>query len=194
MKKVDKKTLLRVWDYLKFYKMKFFGSILLSITMTILNVLEPFIIGFAITEIGRNVSDMLKGVEGAGINYDYLSKVLLIYFVRALLYQGTNLYSQLFMTDVVQDAMHDLRKDLSNKLNRLPIAYFDSNQFGEVSSKVPYDVDSIANALTHSLPQLMNAVLQITFAIILLFTLSWKLALTLVFMYPFARSISYNTT
>ena len=189
MKKVDKKTLLRVWDYLKFYKMKFFGSILLSITMTILNVLEPFIIGFAITEIGRNVSDMLKGVEGAGINYDYLSKVLLIYFVRALLYQGTNLYSQLFMTDVVQDAMHDLRKDLSNKLNRLPIAYFDRNQFGDVLSKVTNDVDSIANALQQSLLQVLNAVLGITFALIMMFTISWKLALTMVVLIPLASTL-----
>ena len=155
MKKVDKKTLLRVWDYLKFYKLKFFGSILLTVAMTILNVLEPFIIGFAITEIGRNVSDMLKGVEGAGINYDYLSKVLIIYFVRALLFQATNLYSQLFMTDVVQDAMRDLRKDLSDKLNRLPIAYFDRNQFGDILSKVTNDVDSIGNALQQSLLQVL---------------------------------------
>ena len=194
MKKVDKKTLLRVWDYLKFYKMKFFGSILLSITMTILNVLEPFIIGFAITEIGRNVSDMLKGVEGAGINYDYLSKVLLIYFVRALLYQGTNLYSQLFMTDVVQDAMHDLRKDLSNKLNRLPIAYFDRNQFGDILSKVTNDVDSIANALQQSLLQVLNAVLGITFALIMMFTISWKLALTMVVLIPLASTLSKKIT
>ena len=137
---------------------------------------------------------MLKGVEGAGINYDYLSKILLIYFIRALLYQATNLFSQMFMVDVVQEAMRDLRRDLSEKMNRLPISYFDKNQFGDILSKVTNDVDSIANALQQSLLQILNAVLGITFALIMMFTISWKLALIMVVMIPTAYVLSKKIT
>ncbi len=194
MKKINTRTFFRLWRYLEKYKGKFLGSISLTVLMTIFNVLEPFILGLAITEIGRNISDMLKGVEGAGINYAYLSKILLIYFIRALLYQATNLFSQMFMVDVVQEAMRDLRRDLSEKMNRLPISYFDKNQFGDILSKVTNDVDSIANALQQSLLQILNAVLGITFALIMMFTISWKLALIMVVMIPTAYILSKKIT
>lgn len=186
--------LLRVWQYIRKYKIQFFGSIILTVSMTILNVLEPFVLGLAITELGNNVADMIRDVPGAGINYLYLRNILIIYFIRAIAYQLSNLFSQRLMTKVVQMSMRDLRRDLDAKINRLPVSFFDSQSFGDVLSRVTNDVDSISNALQQSLLQVVNAILGITFAIIMLLFISWKLTIVAIIMIPAAYLISKKIT
>lgn len=186
--------LLHVWQYIRKYKIQFFGSIILTVSMTILNVLEPFVLGLAITELGNNVADMIRDVPGAGINYLYLRNILIIYFIRAIAYQLSNLFSQRLMTKVVQMSMRDLRRDLDAKINRLPVSFFDSQSFGDVLSRVTNDVDSISNALQQSLLQVVNAILGITFAIIMLLFISWKLTIVAIIMIPAAYLISKKIT
>ena len=186
--------LLHVWQYIRKYKIQFFGSIILTVSMTILNVLEPFVLGLAITELGNNVADMIRDVPGAGINYLYLRNILIIYFIRAIAHQLSNLFSQRLMTKVVQMSMRDLRRDLDAKINRLPVSFFDSQSFGDVLSRVTNDVDSISNALQQSLLQVVNAILGITFAIIMLLFISWKLTIVAIIMIPAAYLISKKIT
>ena len=152
--------------------------------MSILNVAEPYILGLAITEIGNNVADMLRNETNAGINYPFIYRIMLIYFLRALVYQATILFSQRFMTKVVQAAMQDLRADLDEKINRLPVSFFDSQSFGDVLSRVTNDVDAVSNALQQSLLQIVNAILGIFFAVTMLVLISWKLAIVAFIMIP----------
>lgn len=191
MKIIKKKNeLLRLWKYLNVYKIQFFSALFLTIVMSIVSVLEPYVLGLAITELGNNVADMLKNIPGAGINYEYLFKILVIYFVRALIFQFTTYYSQILMANVVQNSMRDLRRDLDNKLNHVPISYFDSHPFGDILSRVTNDVDSVSNALQQSLLQIINAFLGISFALFMLIFISWKLAVIAIFMIPIAYLIS----
>lgn len=194
--KTIKKTnqLLRLWEYLKVYKIQFFSSIVLTILMSILNVVEPYILGLAITELGNNVASLLQHAPGAGINYDYLLKILIIYFIRAIFFQLTTLFSQILMANVVQNSMRDLREDLDNKLNRIPLSYFDSHPFGDILSRITNDVDSVSNALQQSLLQIMNAFLGISFALVMLIFISWKLTLVALVMIPAAYFISRKIT
>ncbi|UJF16690.1 ABC transporter ATP-binding protein/permease [Jeotgalibaca sp. MA1X17-3] len=186
----EKNELLRLWKYLNVYKIQFFSALFLTIVMSIVSVLEPYVLGLAITELGNNVADMLKNIPGAGINYEYLFKILVIYFVRALIFQFTTYYSQILMANVVQNSMRDLRRDLDNKLNHVPISYFDSHPFGDILSRVTNDVDSVSNALQQSLLQIINAFLGISFALFMLIFISWKLAVIAIFMIPIAYLIS----
>lgn len=186
--------LIRIWVYLRTYKYQFFGSIFLTIIMSILNVLEPYILGLAITELGNNVADLLRNVPGASINYDYLIKILVIYLVRAIAYQLTILFSQMMMANVVQNSMRDLRRDLDEKINRVPVSYFDSHAFGDILSRITNDVDSVSNALQQSLLQVVNAFLGISFALFMLIFISWKLTLIAVIMIPAAYLISKKVT
>lgn len=190
--KTLKKTneLVRLWKYLNVYKLQFFSALFLTVLMSIMSVLEPYVLGLAITELGSNVADMLKNVPGAGINYEYLFKILVVYFVRALIFQFTTFYSQIFMANVVQNSMRDLRRDLNTKLNHVPISYFDRHPFGDILSRVTNDVDSVSNALQQSLLQIINAFLGISFALFMLLFISWKLAIIAIVMIPMAYLIS----
>ena len=186
--------LFRIWEYVGVYRGRFITSILLTVLMSILNVLEPFILGLAVTELGNNAAAMLQNLPGAGINYPYLRNILILYFLRALGYQLTNLFSQRLMTSVVQYAMRDLRCDLDSKINRLPVSFFDSQSFGDVLSRVTNDVDAISNALQQSLLQIVNAILGISFALVMLVLISWKLTLVALIMIPAAYVISRKIT
>lgn len=194
MKEARPNQLLRLWTYLRHYRYAFFGSLFSATVQSILNVLEPFILGLAITELSNNVADMLREVPGAAINYSYLGRILLIYFIRALVYQISILTSQRLMTNAVQNAMRDLRRDLAEKINRLPVSYFDTNAFGDVLNRVTINVDSIANAMQQSLLQIFNAILGISFAFIMMTLISLKLTLVVVVMIPTAYFVARKIT
>src|SRR5699024_8031422 len=162
------KSFKRIWPYLKDYEGRVVLSLFLVFTQVITNVLEPFIFGLIITEISSNVIDMIRGVPAAGLNYSYIYTVIIIYFVRGLINQASGFGSNYFMTEAVQNMTFDLRSDITRKLNRLPVSYFDQHQFGNILNRITNDVDTIANAFQISLLQVFNAVLQLIFVILMM--------------------------
>lgn len=194
MRTANPNQLLRLWTYLRPYKVSFFISLFSAMVQSILNVLEPYILGIAITELSNNVADMIRDVPGAAVNYSFLSRILLIYFGRAILYQLSILLSQMLMTNAVQNAMRDLRGDLAEKINRLPVSYFDANAFGDVLNRVTSNVDAIANAMQQSLLQIFNAVLGITFALVMMTIISLKLTVVVLVMIPTAYFLARKIT
>ena len=135
-------SFLRIWPFLKPYKGRLFGSLILVTLQVIANVLEPFIFGLMITEITANVVDMIRGVDGAGLNYSYLYTMLIIYFIRGVIGQISTYGSTYFMTEAVQNMTFNLRGLISNKLNRLPVSYFDQHQFGNILNRITNDIDT----------------------------------------------------
>ncbi len=188
------RQLLQLWSYLSKYRLQFFSALFLTVLMAVANVFEPYIIGLAITELGKNVVAIYNGVPGAGINYEYLIWILLLYFGRALMFQVTTLFSQRLITKVVQQSMMDLRADLDQKINRLPVSFFDRQSLGDILSRVTNDVDSISNALQQSLLQIVNAILGITFALSMLLFISWRLTIIALIMIPLSYVISKKIT
>ena len=174
----------RLWNYIKPYKLQFFGSIIATIIMTASSAIEPVVLGLAITEITRNLADIHANVEGAQINYSYISWVCMLYFIRGMFFHGSQYLGQFWLTNVVQNAIFDLRRDISDKINRLPVSYFDREQTGDILSKMTNDVDSVSNALQQSFLQMVNAVLAIILAIVMMLYLHWKLALVLIASIP----------
>ncbi|GBD62738.1 putative ABC transporter permease/ATP-binding protein [Tetragenococcus halophilus subsp. flandriensis] len=96
----------------------------------------------------------------------------------------------LLMTGVVQSSMKDLRKDISHKINRLPVSYFDTHQQGNVFSRVTNDVDVVSGALQQSLVQLVNAFLSIVLSVSMMFYINVYMALAAVLMIPASYFIS----
>ncbi|HHU19450.1 MAG TPA: ABC transporter ATP-binding protein [Bacilli bacterium] len=184
------KSFKRIWPYLKNYKGRVFSSLFLVFTQVITNVLEPFIFGLIITEISSNVIDMIRGVPAAGLNYSYIYTVIIIYFVRGLINQASGFGSNYFMTEAVQNMTFDLRSDITRKLNRLPVSYFDQHQFGNILNRITNDVDTIANAFQISLLQVFNAVLQLIFVILMMIWIQWQFALIMVIVIPLSGYIA----
>lgn len=174
----------RIWRYLAVYKLSIFLAIFLKMVSAVMNALEPFVLGLVITELTTNLLDMAQGVEGAGINVPYIAFLLLVYAVRALFYEIGSYGSNYFMTKGVQEAIRDLRQELSHKINRLPVSYFDQHQHGDLLGRFTSDVESVSNALQQSVLQIVNAVLTLSLALAMSFWLDASLALFVLILVP----------
>lgn len=186
-------SLARLWSYLKAYRFSVFFAVFLKVLSVVMSVLEPFVLGLAITELTKNLLDMANGLAGARINTGYIGTVLIIYLFRGLLYELGSYYSNYFMTNAVQSMTQDLRNEMTEKINRIPVSFFDKHQFGDLLGRFTSDVETVSNALQQSFLQIVNAVLTIVLVMGMVLYLNFQLALVVILSIPVtyfgARSI-----
>ena len=174
----------RLWSYLKVYKFAVAFAIFLKILSVFMSVVEPFVLGLAITELTNNLLDMAKGVAVAQINVSYVGWVMVLYFLRAIFYEIGSYYSNYFMTNAVQATIRDLRDELSHKINCVPVSYFDKHQFGDLLGRFTSDVEAVSNALQQSFLQVINAVFTLILVIIMVLVLNLQLGIIVVVSIP----------
>lgn len=174
----------RLYHYISPYKVGFVGALFLAIIAVVMNALMPFVTGLPTTRIAQNIKN------GESLDFNYIFKILVILFIIGLVYSSASFLAQWFMTQVVQKSMKDLRTDISQKINRLPVSYFDTHQFGDVLSRVTNDVDAVSNALQQGLIAIVNALLGITMAVVAMLTINVKLALLVMLIIPLSLVIS----
>ena len=186
-------SLARLWSYLKTYRFSVFFAVFLKVLSVVMSVLEPFVLGLAITELTKNILDMAKGLSGAGINTGYIGTVLIIYLFRGFLYELGSYYSNYFMTNAVQSMTQDLRNEMTEKINRIPVSFFDKHQFGDLLGRFTSDVETVSNALQQSFLQIVNALLTIVLVMGMVLYLNFQLAIVVILSIPVtyfgARSI-----
>ena len=186
-------SLARLWSYLKAYRFSVFFAVFLKVLSVVMSVLEPFVLGLAITELTKNILDMANGLAGAGINTGYIGTVLIIYLFRGLLYELGSYYSNYFMTNAVQSMTQDLRNEMTEKINRIPVSFFDKHQFGDLLGRFTSDVETVSNALQQSFLQIVNALLTIVLVMGMVLYLNFQLAIVVILSIPVtyfgARSI-----
>ena len=186
-------SLARLWSYLKAYRFSVFFAVFLKVLSVVMSVLEPFVLGLAITELTKNLLDMAKGLSGVSINTGYIGTVLIIYLLRGLLYELGSYYSNYFMTNAVQSMTQDLRNEMTEKINRIPVSFFDKHQFGDLLGRFTSDVETVSNALQQSFLQIVNALLTIVLVMGMVLYLNFQLAIVVILSIPVtyfgARSI-----
>ena len=186
-------SLARLWSYLKAYRFSVFFAVFLKVLSVVMSVLEPFVLGLAITELTKNLLDMANGLSGASINTGYIGTVLIIYLFRGLLYELGYYYSNYFMTNAVQSMTQDLRNEMTEKINRIPVSFFDKHQFGDLLGRFTSDVETVSNALQQSFLQIVNALLTIVLVMGMVLYLNFQLAIVVILSIPVtyfgARSI-----
>lgn len=189
MKKI-KNTISKISPFVKPYKWPFIGAIIFVIIAAVFTALAPMTEGLIITQLTKDAFDMAKGVAGASVNFNYIIKILI---VLAFVYVGgtASTYAASFMlTNAIQNTMRDLRNAVQDKIRKLPVSYFDKNSYGDVLSRITNDIDTISNALQQSFVQVVNAVLSLTFALIMMFTINVKMALVAILIIPISYMIS----
>ncbi|CAM1659555.1 putative ABC transporter ATP-binding protein [Streptococcus oralis] len=177
-------SLARLWSYLKAYRFSVFFAVFLKILSVVMSVLEPFVLGLAITELTKNLLDMANSLAGARINTGYIGTVLTIYLFRGLLYELGSYYSNYFMTNAVQSMTQDLRNEMTEKINRIPVSFFDKHQFGDLLGRFTSDVETVSNALQQSFLQIVNAVLTIILVMGMVLYLNFQLAIVVILSIP----------
>ncbi len=139
------------------------------------------------------VADMLEGVDmvpGVGIDFEALATVLLIVIA---IYVGSSILSFLqgyLLNDVVQNTIYQLRSDVEDKLNRLPLSYFDRQPRGELLSRVTNDIDNVSQSLQQTMSQLLTSILTVGFVVVMMFLISPSLALVALITVPVAMVVA----
>ena len=174
----------RLWSYLQAYRFPLYLAIFLKIVSVIMSVIEPVVIGLAITELTKNTLDLIKGVESAHINVSYVGLVLVVYLLRGLIYELAAYYSNYFMTNAVQATVQDMRNEMTDKINRTSVSYFDKHQFGDLLGRFTSDVETVSNALQQSFLQVVNAVFTLALVIGTVLYLNLQLGAIVVITIP----------
>lgn len=172
------------------YKWKFIIALFLQFFGAVLGTLNPFIIGFITTELGKNVMDMAVGKPGAEVNLPYIATIVAILGISTVVRQGAT-YSASFLTaGCVQNSFKDLRSKISDKINRIPVSYYDRHQLGIIYNYITNDVDAVSNAMQQSLMPLVYALTNISMTFIMMLVISVPLGLVCLLMLPISFLIA----
>ena len=180
-------TLKKLLAYLKPYHFKIGMVMVFAVCSTIFNILGPKILAKATDKLSEGI--MAKVANTGGIDFNYIVKILLILVV---LYAASSLFSYIMgwiISGVSQDAAFSLRKDISEKMNRLPLSYFDKHSSGDILSRVTNDIDTIAQSLNQSLSTLISNVVTLVGIFIMMLTISWQMTLIAVVVLPVSMTM-----
>ncbi|RGX07762.1 ABC transporter ATP-binding protein [Paraclostridium sordellii] len=177
-----KGTLKRLIMYLKTYKSSITLVIIAAILSSIFSIVSPKILGQATTKIFEGV--MLKAKGQGRIDFAFIYKVLIILVILYIISSIFNYMQQYIIVSVAQKTVYDMRQDIYNKLNRLPLNYFDTHTYGEVLSKVTNDIDNISSTLQQSMTQLITSIVIIVGVVIMMLTISPIMTLVTVLTIP----------
>ena len=143
-------------NHLSQYKFRLFIVFLFALASTIFSIVGPKILGNATTEISKGIMSKIAGSSGIdfGVVGNILLTVLALYVISALF----SFIQGMIMTGVAQKLTYDLRDDLSRKIHKLPMNYFDKNTNGEVLSVITNDIDTLSQNLNQSVTQIITAI------------------------------------
>lgn len=177
-------TLKRLLVYLRPFRLQIIIVFITAILSTLFGILGPRIMGQATTELFEGVKRKMSGLPGGGINFDYIIKIL---GILAILYIASGIFNyiqQLIMATVTQKTMYNMRRDVNNKLSRLPLKFFDSHSHGEILSRVTNDIDNISNTLQQSATQLITSVITLVGIVVMMLVISPAMTLILLITLP----------
>ncbi|MGZ3636838.1 MAG: ABC transporter ATP-binding protein [Ktedonobacterales bacterium] len=185
-------TLRRLLGYFRPQVVRLTIVFVAAIIGTVFNVIGPKILGLATTKLFEGFVAKLQHIPGAKIDFDYIGQVLLIlaglYVVSAIFIY----VQQYIMAGVAQKTVYTMRRQVEEKLGRLPLKFYDSRTHGEIMSRAVNDMDNISNTLQQSVTQLITAVVTLVGVVVLMLTISWLL--TLVVLVTLPLSIIVTTT
>ncbi|GGD93055.1 ABC transporter ATP-binding protein [Paenibacillus nasutitermitis] len=167
-----KGTLRRLTGYLRPHRFALLIVLITAVLSTVFSILGPKIMGKATTELFAGVMGRINGVEGAKIDFTYIGDILLVLIGLYIISSLFSYIQQYVMAGVAQKTVYDLRKDVNEKLARLPLKFFDSRTHGEILSRAVNDVDNISNTLQQSLTQLITSVVTLVGVIVMMLTIS----------------------
>ncbi|RCX16657.1 ATP-binding cassette subfamily B protein [Fontibacillus phaseoli] len=179
-----KGTLKRLIRYLQPHKYQLGAVLVMAILSTLFSIFSPKVMGKATTKLFEGIIAKMQGVPGATIDFHYVWQIIVILLGLYVLSSIFSYFQQYLMAGVAQKTVYDLRRDVNDKLSKLPLKYFDARTHGEILSRVTNDVDNISNTLQQSLTQLITSVLTIIGVIAMMLSISPLMTLIAVLTLP----------
>jgi ATP-binding cassette subfamily B multidrug efflux pump len=183
-------TLFRLLGYFEPEKFLLLTILFAAVLGTAFNIVGPKILGLATTKLFEGIMQKYQGIPGASVDFTYIAHVLLIlaglYVVSAIFIY----LQQYLMAGVAQRTVYTMRKQVEDKLARLPLQYFDSNPHGEILSRAVNDMDNISTTLQQTLTQLITSVVTVIGVVIVMLTISVWLSLVVFVTLPLSLLVT----
>lgn len=182
-----KGTMRQLLQYLKKYRVAIFFVLVLAIGSACFSIVGPKILGNATTEIFNGLVAKISGT--GGIDFDAITKILLLLLGLYLVSLIFSFLQGLLMSDVTNKVTYHLRKEISSKINRLPMKYFDKKTHGEILSRVTNDVDTLSQNLNQSMTQVITSITMLIGVFIMMLSISVSMTLVILIILPISLGL-----
>ena len=177
----------KLFSYMSRYKLRFVMVFIFAVAGTVFNIAGPKILGKATTELYTGLVAKVNGT--GGINFGKIGMILLWTLGLYLASACFSFIQGWIMTGISNDVTYNLRKDISKKINRLPLNYFESRTNGEILSRVTNDVDTLQMSLNQSLTQLITSVTTLIGVFIMMLSINVWMTLAALLILPVSMFI-----
>ena len=180
-----KGTFKKLLKYLGKYKIAIAIVIIFAILSTIFSIVGPKILGEATTILFEGVMNMISE-NGLGIDFDGIRNIIITLLVLYIISASFSYMQGWIMSKVTMDVTYKLRKDISHKINKLPLSYFDKKTQGEVLSYITNDVDTVSQTLNQGITQVITSITTLLGVLIMMLSISWQMTIVAVLVLPIA--------
>lgn len=177
-----KGTIRKLLSYVKPFKTAIIAVMIFAVGSTIFNIAGPKVLSGATTEIFNGLVSKVSG--GSGVDFDKIAQILLTVMGMYVLSGSFGFIQGWLMTGVSQKMTYRMRKDISEKIHRIPMKYYESNTHGEVLSRVTNDVDTLGMSLNQSITQLITSVTTIIGVLVMMLSISPLMTLIALLILP----------
>ena len=182
-----KGSLLQLLRTMGKYKLSLIVVVVFAILSTIFNIAGPKILAKATTALATGWIAKLRGT--GAIDFGYIGKILLILLGMYLLSSAFSFIQSWLMSGLSQKVCYDFRRQISEKIDRLPLAYFEKRTVGEVLSRITNDVDTLGQSLNQSVTQLITSVTTMIGVLIMMLSISPKMTLIALLILPVSLAL-----
>ena len=169
------------------YKFRLIAVIVFAVLSTIFNIAGPKVLAKATTALATGWVAKLRGT--GSIDFGYIGKILLILLAMYLVSAAFSFCQSWIMSGLSQKMCYDFRRQISEKINRLPLAYFEKRTVGEVLSRITNDVDTLGQSLNQSITQLITSITTMIGVLIMMLTISPTMTLIAILILPVSMAL-----
>ena len=177
----------KLFSYLGSYRAAIVLVMVLAACSTVFSVLGPKIMGKATTSLSEGLMNKIAGT--GGIDFNYIAKILLITLGLYLISSVLSFCQGMIMTGITQKICYRMRKEISEKINRMPMKYFESRTYGEVLSRITNDVDTLGMGLNQSVTQIITSVATLIGTLVMMLSISPLMTLIALIVLPVSAAL-----
>ncbi|MCL2865092.1 MAG: ABC transporter ATP-binding protein/permease [Lachnospiraceae bacterium] len=181
-----KGTLRKLLAYMGKYRIHLIFVVIMAIGGTAFGIIGPRILGNATTEIFNGLLRQISG--GSGIDFDVIARILLQVLVLYIISAILSFVMGFIMTGIANRITYRMRREISEKIGRMPMNYFETKSTGDVLSRVTNDVDTLGNSLNQSATQLITSIAMIVGVVIMMLTISPLMTIIALLMLPLSAA------
>ncbi|ENK1242419.1 ABC transporter ATP-binding protein [Clostridium sporogenes] len=184
-----KGTMKNLSKYIMPYKMSIIFVIILAIGSAAFSIVGPKILGKATTKLFEGLVQKVTGVKGAFIDFNYIGRIIVLLLGLYVISAIFSFIQGYVMSSVAQNISYKFRREISEKINRMPIKYFDNKTHGEVLSRITNDVDTVSQTLNQSMSQIITSIVTIIGVLIMMLSISWQMTIIALLILPVSMGI-----